>query len=779
MDKKKLAYRVAIVAVLVLGYFNYFGEEKKIEKQEEIIETKGAVYDTDGYHIEADVQKDFLKKDETTFEKAKAFLGDMVLTGDNALLDAGKNLLLNSNILGKSLNGWEIKTQKLNYEREKDLISSNAGVTAINKKDGVEISGSNFTSDTKLNNLVLSGDVKFKMRDIVLSAESAKYNDKEKIVNILGEAYLEGTNLTEDGSVLKGKFKGIKYDTKTNLLTTNNKFEIDYNGTKLFGDNLVLNDKTENFKITKNVYVLADNFKIDMESITSDGGDKIYFNGPVKGNDGIYSFTGDEGVYNKKDKKFYLNGNVLGKSTSGATLSADEAIYDLTKKDLRLVGKNKDLVIRDKDSKFVTKDVIYNTQSGIAYLTSGYIEDSNYILRSKKIEYKKDQGLILLPENYTLEEKGGQGAFYGTRGEYSLNTGVFTSLDKVKYVDGDNTVTGENIEFDKNTGEGIIKNNLTLINDSLVMKGKTGIYKTKEKKFYIPGEINFKDSKRNISGKMYDGIYDTDKKVFIGKKFTGKDMKNNLKSDIIEYRLSDSKVLLKNNLEIKTEGYLVNGNIAEIDLNTKVLDAKNVIVTSDTKDTFRGDKVVGSLDNMNLDFTGNVKGQTYQDGEIVTFSGDLVRGYFKKDELGKTKVQRIEIRNNAIVKKGDSTFYADYLEIQKDKNLIFGKDNLKGIMKDKNGVVTEITALLLNGNLKTEIIDLVGKVHIKRVEKNQVVITTSEEAEINNKNGVIELRGNVFVDNGESTIEADEVDYNTKTDKVKARGNVFVDYKTK
>ncbi|MGL4538789.1 MAG: S-layer protein, partial [Cetobacterium sp.] len=101
MNKKKIAYRVIIVAVLVLGYFNYFGNEKKIEKKEEVVETTGAIYDTEGYHIEADKQKDFLKTNETTFEKAKAVIDGMILTGDNAFLDAGKNLLLKSNILGK------------------------------------------------------------------------------------------------------------------------------------------------------------------------------------------------------------------------------------------------------------------------------------------------------------------------------------------------------------------------------------------------------------------------------------------------------------------------------------------------------------------------------------------------------------------------------------------------------------------------------------------------------------------------------------------------------
>ncbi|WP_297405952.1 LPS export ABC transporter periplasmic protein LptC, partial [uncultured Cetobacterium sp.] len=326
MDKKKLVYRVIIVILLVLGYFNYFGDEKKIEKKEEVIETTGAVYDTDGYHIEAEKQRDFVKKNETTFEKAKALLGDMVLTGDNAILDAGKNLLLKTNILGKSLNGWEFKTEKVDYDKEKDLVQSNVGVVAINKAEGIEISGKNFSSDTKMDNLNLSGDVKFKTKNITLSAENAKYSDKTKIMEILGESYL--TSKDDSQGLLGGHFKILKYNTETNNLTSNKSFVITYNGMKLFGDNLIYNDKTEAFKITENVHMEIDGYKISMVNITSNGGNEILFKGEIKGSNGIYSFSGDNAIYNKETKMFYLKNNVTAMNKDGAKLNGDEAIYN-------------------------------------------------------------------------------------------------------------------------------------------------------------------------------------------------------------------------------------------------------------------------------------------------------------------------------------------------------------------------------------------------------------------------------------------------------------------
>ncbi|MCQ8212414.1 LPS export ABC transporter periplasmic protein LptC [Cetobacterium somerae] len=896
MDKKKIAYKVVIVAVLVLGYLNYFGDEKKVEKKEEVVETTGAIYDSEGYHIEADKQKDFLKTDETTFEKAKAVIDGMILTGDNAFLDAGKNLLLKSNILGKSLNGWEFETQEAKYNKENGEVESTIGVTAINKAEGIEVSGKNFKSDTKMENVVLSGDVKFKTKNMTLSAEKANYNDKDKIINIEGNSFLSGSNFGDGSGILSGNFKGLKYNTETNVLTTSNSFMLDYNGIKLYGDDLVLNDKTEAFEITKNVYVLADGYKINMESITSDGGDNINFNGKIDGTNGIYSFKGDDGVYNKVTKKFVVKGNVQGTDKDGGKLIADMAIYATDTKELELIS-DKNVEYTSPENKILTKNLIYLTETGELYLKDGYsyfskkynskgqnffynkitgkgyvlkgdiknivtdqyasgdrvdfdreedsylvqgdayFEDNDYIFESQKIDYLGKKGYVYLPEKYVLKRKKEKDMFEGLKGEYNLTTEVFKSFGQFKYTSPDNVVEGINLEFNQKTGVGIvekdlvafdkkgetkvvssygefkenefvkIKDKLILTSGDIVANASSADYQIKDEKIFIPGEILFEDKVKNSSGKMYNGVYETGKKLFTGENFSGKDVKNTLKSDIIRYFTSQGDFVLEKNAEIKDETTTLKGNHLEYNKNTEIakspkpftikygdydifgtsgtLDKKtshltgaNVVIKSKLNEEFKGDRVDGTLNNMNLDFIGNVSGRIYQDGVPVDFEGDFVRAYFKKDSQGKNQIQRVEIRKNAIIKKEGNTLYSDYLEIQPEKKLVFGKDNTKAVLKDKDGVITTVTSNMMNGNLNTEVIDLVGKVVIVRKDKDKTLNATSTKAKIKNKENLIELRKNVVVDDGESIITADEADYNTKTNKVKARGNVFVDYKT-
>ncbi|MGL4641639.1 MAG: LptA/OstA family protein [Cetobacterium sp.] len=895
MDKKKLTYRIVIAAALVLGYFNYFGDEKKIEKKEEIVETTGAIYDTEGYHIEADKQKDFIGKNETTFEKAKAVLDGMVLTGDNAILDAGKNLLLKSNILGKSLNGWEFETQEAKYTKANGEIESTIGVTAINKEEGIEVSGQNFKSDLKMENVTLSGDVSFKTKNITLSAQQAKYNDKDKIMNIEGQAFLSGSNLGDGSGILSGNFKGLKYDTKTNLLTSSNPFELDYNGIKLYGEDLTLNDKTESFKISKNVYILADGYKIDMESITSDGGDNINFNGKIKGSNGVYSFIGDDGIYNKITKKLIVKGNVNGTDKDGGKLKADMAIYSTDTKDLELIA-DKNIEYTSPTNNILTKNLKYQTVTGELYLKDGYtyfseqydskgesffynkltgkgyvvkgtirdivenqsasgdrvdfdrnedsylvdgdayFEDKRYIFESSKVDYLGKKGFVYLPEKYLLKRKAEKDSFEGLKGEYNLTTEVFKSFGAFKYVSTNNSVQGTNLEFNQKTGIGVvekdlvafdkkgdtkvisttgefkenefvkIKDKLILTSGDVVANANSADYQIKDQKIYIPGEIVFEDKIKKSNGKMYNGIYETEKKLFTGENFSGKDVKNASKSDIIKYFVSQGEFILEGNAEIKDDISTLKGQRLQYNQNTEIaksnlpvniqymdynitmssgelnkksshLSGNNVVIKSKINEEFKGDKVEGTLDNMNLDFIGNVSGVIYQDGIPVNFKGDFVRAYFKKNAQGKNEIQRVEIRKNAVIVKEGTTLYSDYLEIQPEKKLVFGKDNTKAVMKDQNGVVTTVTSNMMTGNLNTEVIDLVGKVVIVRKDKDKTLNATSIKAKLKNKENLAELRGDVFVDDGDSIITADEVDYDMKTNKAKARGNVFVDYK--
>ena len=100
MSKKKIIYIAMGVIAVVLGYLNYFGSDKEVGDIRKIIETVNAVYESDDYHVEAEKEIDYLDEKESKFEKAKAIIQGMILSGDNVFLDKNKNLRTTSRLGG-------------------------------------------------------------------------------------------------------------------------------------------------------------------------------------------------------------------------------------------------------------------------------------------------------------------------------------------------------------------------------------------------------------------------------------------------------------------------------------------------------------------------------------------------------------------------------------------------------------------------------------------------------------------------------------------------------
>ncbi|MGL5578622.1 MAG: S-layer protein, partial [Fusobacteriaceae bacterium] len=158
MDRKKL-YIVGGAAVLILGYLNYYRDETEVKSGENIVETTDVKYQGDGFKIDAKKQIDYVDKNENKFMGAKAFLKDMVLSGDNAFLDAARNLALKSNILGESTNGWNFKAEEIDYDKVRDELTSKKPVSATNKELKFSLSGDTFKTDSKMSYIELRKNV--------------------------------------------------------------------------------------------------------------------------------------------------------------------------------------------------------------------------------------------------------------------------------------------------------------------------------------------------------------------------------------------------------------------------------------------------------------------------------------------------------------------------------------------------------------------------------------------------------------------------------------------
>lgn len=893
MNKKKIVYGIIFIVVIVLGYLNYFGDEGELGKAEQVIETSNVTYKNEDYVVEAQLQKDYIKENETGFEKAKAKVNDMLISGDNVFIDKVRNLALKNNILGISPNGWSFKAESVDYNKLKDEIKSTTGVTAINEEQGIKISGQNFTTDSKMSYIELTQDVVLENESIALKGDKGEYDDLTKIVVLSNNITLEGRG--ENVGLVDGHFKTLRYNSDSRILEAWEPFDTTYKEVKLSAESLYFKEDTEALKVSKNVVIEANGFKIYVDRVDKAGNSNILkIAGKIKGSDGTYSFEGDKGEYNTESKVLTILGNIKGSSTKGEKIAGDRLVYDTNSKLMTLSG-DKNVKYSSADGELITKVFNYNSEtkemstsgaytfSGTKYeskgknlyyngeskdvkITEGYLldkekkqrlsgdkiayntdtqdssvigkafmEDEKYSLSSESIIYTGADKNAKINGNYIVKAQDSGMKFQGKDATYNQESGEFLSAGSVKLQNENYIANGTDLTYNTKTGLGKLGSSIEIVNPkdniritgdtfsfkngeyleiagNLHMEGEDVIvdserarYSLKDKNIYIPEKIDFKSKDGKTYGIMSKGIYYTESSKFVGDNFNGKSNTATLTSRKMTYFSQGEKALFQGKVVMKDtdstfrgesveyypktetvkslEKYTINykdftfkGDNGVFNNKSGILDGNKSDITTANGDRFISDKVHGNLNEMIMDFTGNVNGHVNDNGVITTFSGEFSRVYFKNS--GKYEILRSEVRENAVFIQGDKKLKSDYIEIDSNRRLVFSKENTELTLVDAVNGETVIKSAVAEVDIDKDMATLIGNVQIKNNNSEYgLTNVTADRGIIRQKAGTVELIGHVEIENNESIVQADRGIYDMNSKKIKASGNVYVDYK--
>lgn len=893
MNKKKIVYGIIFIVVIVLGYLNYFGDEGELGKAEQVIETSNVTYKNEDYVVEAQLQKDYIKENETGFEKARAKVNDMLISGDNVFIDKVRNLALKNNILGISPNGWSFKAESVDYNKLKDEIKSTTGVTAINEEQGIKISGQNFTTDSKMSYIELTQDVVLENESVALKGDKGEYDDLTKIVVLSNNITLEGRG--ENVGLVDGHFKTLRYNSDSRILEAWEPFDTTYKGVKLSAESLYFKEDTEALKVSKNVVIEANGFKIYVDRLDKAGNSNILkIAGKIKGSDGTYSFEGDKGEYNTESKVLTILGNIKGSSTKGEKIAGDRLVYDTNSKLMTLSGE-KNVKYSSTDGELITKVFNYNSEtkemstdgaytfSGTKYeskgknlyyngeskdvkITEGYLldkekkqklsgdkiayntdtqdssvigkafmEDEKYSLSSESIIYTGADKNAKINGNYIVKAQDSGMKFQGKDATYNQESGEFLSAGSVKLENENYIANGTDLTYNTKTGLGKLGSSIEIVNPkdniritgdtfsfkngeyleiagNLHMEGEDVIvdserarYSLKDKNIYIPEKIDFKSKDGKTYGIMSKGVYYTESSKFVGDNFNGKSNTATLTSRKMTYFSQGEKALFQGKVVMKDTDSTFRGESVEyypktetvkslekytIDykdftfkgdngvFNNKsgILDGNKSDITTANGDRFISDKVHGNLNEMIMDFTGNVNGHVNDNGVITTFSGEFSRVYFKNS--GKYEILRSEVRENAVFIQGDKKLKSDYIEIDSNRRLVFSKENTELTLVDEVNGETVIKSAVAEVDIDKDMATLIGNVQIKNNNSEYgLTNVTADRGIIRQKAGTVELIGHVEIENNESIVQADRGIYDMNSKKIKASGNVYVDYK--
>ena len=819
MSKKKIIYIVLGVVALVLVYFNYYGSDKEVGDIKKIVETINAVYESDDYHVEAEKEIDYLDEKESKFEKAKAIIQGMILSGDNVFLDKNKNLTLDTNILGISPNGWEIKASELKFNKEAKELVSTKPMYAKNEEKGVEILANKFKTTISMDNITLEDGVVIKNKLFSILADKANYNNSSKIITLEGNIRLSNgigevgdintlkdvkdipnNSINKNDKEMSGTFSKVYFDLNERNLYATDGFDLKYDEVGLRGKNIVLNETTQSLKVTDDVKFTYQDYVFDVNYIEKEpNSDIINIYGKIKGGNPVYSVLADKGEYNVNDKKIRIFGNVDITSTKGEKLVLDNVVYSSATKEADMYGNKIKYTSPENNLEAeyihyntVTKEVTTNkpfdswnqkgeglTGTSISYNlgTKDFyskenitVKNKDYGLTTKNVTYKEDTGILSAPEPYVI-----------------------------KSTDETSTINGKSITYNKKTGELTSPGEIILNNKGTIMKGHDLVYNNISGLGKLQGPIPFENKEDKMSGTAKEIIIKKGDYVDLIGPIKVKQDTTNMLVDNARYSYKDGLVHVNTPVKFNDSVKSMVGSVNSATYSPKdsILKGTNFNMKEPDRFAKAQNIVLYNKENRRLELIGNA----YLSSGKDNISGPKIVYYLDTKDA--------ETPTNSIIHYDQYTVKSTYGKVNKESGEIFVKNadvkSLDGNDFSSNQAKGNINDVVhFTGNVKGKStqkegdvyftgdkVDLyMGKVNDKYEAKKVIVDTKSTFTQLNRKivSNYMELdlikkeiyakdRPILTIDDGEkgnTLVKADDVTAYIDKELIKLNKNVYV-----
>lgn len=819
MSKKKIIYIVLGVVALVLVYFNYYGSDKEVGDIKKIVETINAVYESDDYHVEAEKEIDYLDEKESKFEKAKAIIQGMILSGDNVFLDKDKNLTLDTNILGISPNGWEIKASELKFNKETKELVSTKPMYAKNEEKGVEILANKFKTTISMDNITLEDGVVIKNKLFSILADKANYDNNTKIItlegniklsNRIGEVgdintlkdvkSLENTSNNKKEKEISGTFSKVYFNLNERNLYATDGFDMKYDEVGLKGKDIVLNETTQSFKVTGDVKFTYQDYIFDVSYIEKEpNSDIINVYGQIKGGNPIYSVLADKGEYNINDKKIRIFGNVDITSTKGEKLNLDNFVYSSETKEADMYGNKikytsptnnleAEYIHYNTVTKEITTDkpfdswnekgegitgtnIVYNLGTKDFYSKENItVKNKDYGLTTKNVTYKEDTGILSAPEPYVI-----------------------------KSTDETSTINGKSITYNKKTGELTSPGEIILNNKGTIMKGHDLVYNNISGLGKLQGPIPFENKEDKMSGTAKEIIIKKGDYVDLNGPIKVKQDTTNMLVDNARYSYKDELVHVNTPVKFNDPVKSMVGSVSSATYSPKdsILKGTNFNMKEPDRSAKAQNIVLYNKENRRLELIGNaylssgkdnISGPKIvyyldtKDAETPTNSIIHYDQYTVKSTYGKVNKESGEIFvKNADVKSLDGNDFSSNQAKGNINNVVHFTGNVKGKSKQKEGDVyftgDKADLYMSKVNNKYEAKKVIVNTKSTFTQLNRKIVSNYMELDLIKKEVYAKDKPVLTIDDGEkgnTLVKADDVTGYIDKELIKLNKNVYV-----
>ena len=734
MSKKKIIYIAIGVIAVVLGYFNYFGSDKEVGDIRKIIETVNAVYESDDYHVEAEKEIDYIDEKESKFEKAKATIQGMLLSGDNVFLDKDRNLTLDTNILGISPNGWEIKASELKYNKETQELISVKPMYAKNEEKGIEVLANKFKTTISMDNITLEDGVVIKNKLFSILADKANYNNANKTIVLEGNIRLsnrigdigdintlknikdiQNSDVNKTDKEMSGTFEKVYFNLDERNLYATDGFDLKYDEVGLKGKNIVLNEISQSFKVTDDVKFTYQDYIFDVNYIEKEpNSDIINVYGQIKGGNSIYSVLADKGEYNINDKKIRVFGNVDITSTKGERLLLDNFIYSSQTKEADMYGNK--IKYTSPDNNLEAEYIHYNTIT--KEVTTNKPFDSWNVkgdgLTGTNIVYNLGTKDFYSKENITVKSKD-----YGLTTKnvtYKEETGILTAPEpyEIKSNSGDSTVNGNSITYNKKTGELVSPGQIIVNDKGTIIKGHDLVYNNISGLGKIQGPIPFENKADNMSGIAKELIIKKGDYVDLIGPIKARRETTNMEFANARYSYKDELVHVNTPVKFNDPVSSMVGSVSSATYSPKdsILRGTNFNMKEPDRSAKAQNIVLYNKDERKLELVGDA----YLSSGKDNISGPKIVYYLDTKDA--------ETPSNSVIHYDQYTIKSSYAKVNRENGAVFAKN---ADVKSVDG--NEFSANQAKGNTNN-VVYFTGNVKGKSKQKEGDVFFTGDKADL-------------------------------------------------
>lgn len=785
MNKKRIRNSILFVGIILLGYLNYYKEEDGFRVIPNIIETTNVVYDTSGYHIEAEKQIDDMDLDTTKFEKATAKYDEMTLSGNKVFLDAGKNLFLEENIVGDNGAGWKMYSEAMSYNQYKDQLTSNKGMKAVNEAENLTLEGKEIVTNKKFDVIDISKDVVLSNDRIKISGDKGNYKEKTKQFVLTGNGKFESLGAEK----FSGEFNQGKYYTDKDKIELRYGYTGYYDDAIIKGKSLDYNNANQTFISRNNPVIQIDGYTINSREIKKlRPENEIDIVGKVSGTNGDIRFSGDYGVYKMDEKILYLNGNVIIANSKGEKITGDLVRYNFETKVADLSNKGKDVIYTYENKKVTTKKMVYDFNKENMLLNDGYVfEDNEYRSVGKNMKYDNISKVGNIQEGKVFVKATGENL---KAHEINFDTikKDYTAIGDVRIDSKNNIVITDKAEYFTSQDKGIIPNNFVIKNkkDGSMINGRNAIYTISKNQVTSEEEFNYTNKNSHLSGKgiLYD-LTTEEGEILSAVNYKDSKLGNNVTGDKAVFK-KENYLNIKENVKLITKSEEMTTTEANYSFVKDIVDIPNKIEFRALDGSFKGNLVNGKLYNSKKLFIGNKLSGVSNKGENIV-ADKLEYSLDKK---------KAKLKNNVVITNTDSKLSGNEVIYDTKKNEVFAVGNVKmnyqsttrltgenillnNLTKDVSGekihMITEkneqISSNKFKGNLNKmtfRFLDNVNGSFVTKDEKGQIPTTLKGEdvtltfIQNNGKNKVHRVAGKkgTVITREEQNIKSDDIVYN-------------------